>query len=97
MDVSAFQKQNENIATKDDIAKVDATLKNLFTRIKHMSILQAELARSNVPHNASSSFKATENVNTKILKRDFLAKQAQITAQWVADTPLEKPVATQKN
>jgi len=43
-----------------------------------------------VPQHASSSFVATENVNTKILKRDFLAKQAQITADWINDAPLDQ-------
>jgi hypothetical protein len=39
-----------------------------------MSILQSEMAKSLIPIKASGSFKATENVNTKLLRRDFLAK-----------------------
>ena len=41
-----------------------------------------------VPSKASGSFKATENVNTKLLRRDFIAKQASITAKWIMDTSL---------
>jgi hypothetical protein len=32
------------------------------------------LAKAFVPNKTSSSFKAEENINTKILRRDFLAK-----------------------
>jgi hypothetical protein len=46
----------------------------VYNRIKHISILQNELAKSLIPIKASGSFKATENINTKLLRRDFLAK-----------------------
>lgn len=35
-------------------------------RLKHLSILISELAKTNVPAKASSSFKGGENINTKI-------------------------------
>jgi len=38
----------------------------LNVRLKHMSILQSELAKAAIPNKASSSFKASENINTKL-------------------------------
>ena len=38
----------------------------LNVRLKHMAILQSELAKTTIPNKTSSSFKATENINTKI-------------------------------
>ena len=53
-----------------------------------MGILQCELAKQAVPSKASSSFKGGENINSKIQRRDFLSKQAQIMSQWITDMPL---------
>lgn len=62
-------------------------------RLKHLSILISELAKTNVPAKASSSFKGGENINTKIQRRDFLSKQAQITSHWITETPLQKDLS----
>ena len=43
-------------------------IENLYQRLRHLSILQVELARVLVPGNASSSMKAGETINTKIQK-----------------------------
>lgn len=61
-------------ASKTDLKEVYFTIDTLYQRLKHISILQTELAKSIVPSKASGSFKATENVNTKLLRRDFIAK-----------------------
>ena len=53
-----------------------------------MSVLQSELARAILPIQSSGSFKATENVNTKMQRRDYMAKQTQISANWILYTPL---------
>ena len=57
-------------------------------RLKQLSVLQAEAAALMVPTQASSSFTASENVNTKILKREYIAKQSKIAARWILDTPI---------
>jgi hypothetical protein len=54
-----------------------------------LSIISAEVARTIVPHNASSSMKAGETTNTKIIRRDYIAKQAKITADWITDLPID--------
>ena len=53
--------------------------------MRHLSILQVELARVLVPGNASSSMQAGETINTKIQKRDYLLKQSKLAAQWIID------------
>jgi hypothetical protein len=40
--------------------------------------MQLEFAKTIIPNKASGSFKATENLNTKLIRRDYLAKQAEI-------------------
>ena len=67
-------------------------IETVNTRLKHLSILITELAKTNVPAKASSSFKGGENINTKIQRRDFLSKQAQITSHWINETPLMKDI-----
>ncbi len=57
---------NDLKANKDQIKQVESLINALNTRMKHMSILQAEIAKSAVPNKASSSFKASENLNTKL-------------------------------
>jgi len=65
----------------------------LNVRLKHVSILISEIAKAAIPNKASSSFKASENINTKLQRRDFLSRQAQITSQWIAETPLSSTSA----
>jgi hypothetical protein len=38
--------------------------------------MQAEIAKLAIPSKASSSFKAKEEINTKLQRRDFISKQA---------------------
>jgi len=53
-------------ASKTDIEKVNVTIETLHHRLKQISILQSELAKSILPSKPSGSFKATENINTKL-------------------------------
>lgn len=55
-----------------------------------MSILLAEMAKTVVPSKASSSFKSGENINTKLMRRDFMRRQAEIVKQWIIDTDLHE-------
>ena len=50
--------------------------------------MQLELAKTIIPNKPCGSFKATENFNTKLLRRDYLAKQAEIQTQWILECPL---------
>ena len=50
--------------------------------------MQAEIAKVQIPSKASSSFKAKEEINTKLQRRDFLSKQAQLLSAWISETPL---------
>lgn len=68
----------------------EALIEALNVRLKHLGILQCEIAKAAVPSQSSSSFKGGENLNTQIQRRDFLSKQAQIMSQWISDMPLNK-------
>lgn len=81
-----FEKVSATKATIEDIDGVKALILNLSNQIKQVSILQAEIAKSGIPAMASSNFKAQEGLNATIYKRDYLARQAEITSNWIIDT-----------
>ena len=73
-DLELINRLQETKATKAQLKMMTKLIEALNVRLKHLSILQAELAKVSVPTQASSSFKAAENINTKIQRRDFLSK-----------------------
>lgn len=91
-DKAFVEKLGATKATKDDIEDVKATIDAVYQRIVHLSILQTEMAKSMVPQKSSSSFKAIETINTKIQQRDFLARQSQISTNWIMHAPLKESV-----
>lgn len=60
-------------------------IENLYSRIKHMSVMILEVTKVLLPGNASSSIKAGENINTKIYRRNQLMRQAEASCKWVSD------------
>lgn len=83
-----MEQVREETARNHDIVLLNQLLEAVYHRIKHLAILQTELAKSLVPMQSSGSFKATENINTKLIRRDFLAKQTQISTNWILTAPL---------
>ena len=61
-----MQTGDPNQASKKQLESAMTVIENLYQRLRHLSILQVELARVLVPGNASSSMKAGETINTKI-------------------------------
>jgi len=53
-------------ASKKELESAMSVIENLYQRLRHLSILQVELARVLVPGDASSSMQAGETINTKI-------------------------------
>jgi hypothetical protein len=89
VDVNKFNLEIKDKVDASEIPKIHHLVENLNTRMKQLSILQSEMARSLVPVMASSSLKGGENINTKMIRRDYIAKQAKITTDWILDTPLD--------
>lgn len=87
-DIELIEKLQQTKAQKTELAVTNSLIDQLHGRLKHMSILVAELAKASIPSKASSSFKGGEQLNTKIQRRDFLSKQAAIINQWITDTTL---------
>ena len=85
------------MASKEDLAKVTKNIDNLFAKLKQLSVVQAELARANIPCKASSSFTATENINSTIVRRDYLAKQAALTTKWILGGSIDEAKPTVPN
>ena len=73
--VGELTRLKDEKASKTDLQKINLTIEAVYDRLKHISILQSELAKSILPAKASGSFKATENINTTLQRRDFIAKQ----------------------
>ena len=88
VDCLTFDKYREEQVTQAHLAEMQATVETVNHRLQQLSVLHAEAAALMVPSQASSSFTASENVNTKILKREYIAKQSKIAARWILDTPI---------
>ena len=72
VDYETLEKMTHNKASRKEFdASVEITT-NLFNRLKHLSMLVVEVARVMVPGKSSSSLKATETINTKIQRRNYL-------------------------
>ena len=65
-DIEHVERMQESKAQKSELIYQNAKIEAVNERIKHLSILMAELAMANVPSKASSSFKGGENINTTI-------------------------------
>lgn len=66
-------------------------MESVHERLKHLSIVQVELARSMIPQKTVALYNKEEALNHKITRREFLLKQAQVTSQWVVDMPIIDP------
>jgi hypothetical protein len=88
VDCLTFDKYREEQVTKAHLAEMQSMVETVNHRLQQLSVLHAEVAALMVPSQASSSFTASENVNTKILKREYIAKQSKIAARWILDTPI---------
>ena len=55
-----------------------------------MSIITVELARSLLPIKSTNNYETTETKNALINRRDYLFKQAQVTAAWIEDFKIQK-------
>ena len=60
-------------ASKTEFNQLSSAIEALHDRLKQMSILQSEIAKSVLPTKASGSFNAKENINTKMKRREFVA------------------------
>ena len=85
-DIELIERLQATKAPKTDLETTNSLIDACNLRIKHISIVMTELAKAFVPSKASSSFKNGENINTKIQRRDFLSKQAQIVNSWISDS-----------
>ena len=60
-------------------------IESIHDRLKHISIIQVEIARSIIPQKSANNFQSVESKNSKLTRRDYLLKQAQLTASWIED------------
>lgn len=91
-DLRMIESLRQTKAQKSDVTEVQNLLSALNVRLKHVSILMAEMAKAVVPIKASSSMKGGENINTKLLRRDFVCRQAEILSRWINDTDLRSNI-----
>jgi hypothetical protein len=74
------QAVQEAKANKTDLEDCLALVESVHERLKHLSILQVELARSMIPQKTVALYNKEEAHNHKITRREFLLKQAQVTS-----------------
>ena len=51
--------------------------------LKHLSVLQADMAMSLLPEKTSGAFKTAADLNNSIKKREQLLDHAQIMCNWI--------------
>eukprot|EP00347_Sterkiella_histriomuscorum_P007153 403350064 len=86
-----IQNLNDAKASKLQVLQINQMIEQLLERIKQLSILQVETARTLIPQkNQGNGFEKTENLNSKISKREYLLKLTQLTAQWVDEFDMQK-------
>ena len=88
-DIILLQSVQEAKANKTDLEECLHLIDNVHERLKHLSIVQVEIARSMIPQKTTSTYNKEEAINHKITRREFLLKQASVTSQWVVDNPLK--------
>ena len=72
VDYDTMEKMTHSKASRKEFESSLEITTNLYQRLRHLSILVVELARVLVPGKSSSSLQATETINTKINRRNFL-------------------------
>ena len=60
----------------------------LNVKLKHVSVLQAEMAEQLIPPKVSSNFKDAQDLKASNIKKEKLSKQAKIICNWIYKTPL---------
>jgi hypothetical protein len=78
-----IKKIQDQKADRVDFKGNEKKIDSLNKRLKNVSILLTELAKSVIPHQASSNFNAPENINYKVTKQDFISKQALILQNFI--------------
>ena len=85
VDLETLDKVIDSKASRNDFQAQMEITSNLYSRLRLLSIMVVELARVMVPAKSSSSLKNTETINTKIQRRNYLFKQAQVACKWVTE------------
>lgn len=88
MNVIDYKKDIECRATNDDFHALTTIVTNVYRKLKQLGIVQCEIAKCILPQKASSFLNASENINTKQIRMQFVAKQAELTAAWINEAPL---------
>lgn len=70
-DVTSVQSVKDIKANKIDVEGCLNLIESVHERMKHISILQVEMARSLIPQKTSSTYNADEALNHKISRRNF--------------------------
>lgn len=95
--MALVQNMRDFKANKSEVEQCLMLIDTVHERLKHLSILQTEMARAMIPQKTPTTYNVDEAINHKIARREFLFKQAQVTSQWVVDQPLKIEEIVQNN
>ena len=76
----------------DELDQVRRVLQGFDEKLKHMSVLQAEIATSLVPTKTSGTFQNVADLNNSIKNREKLLDHAKIFCKWMYRKPLQRAV-----
>lgn len=75
-DILLVQDVQEVKANRQEVEECHLLIEGVHERLKHLSIVQVEMARQMVPQKSSTVYNKDEAINQKISRREFLLKQA---------------------
>ncbi|CDW87578.1 UNKNOWN [Stylonychia lemnae] len=83
--LSLIQNLDEIKASKAQVSNCYKILEQMHDRIRQISILMVETAKTIQPQKNSNNFEKTESLNSKIARRDYLLRLSKLTAQWIEE------------
>ena len=91
VDADVVQSLADAKANKVDVEGCVSLIEQLHDRLKHMAVLQVEMARTLLPSkSATNNFQNQEAKNSIVARRDYLFRQSQVTASWIQDFSIRR-------
>ena len=87
-DLELVRRLQETKATKVEFQQLTTSLENLNLKLKHISVLQSELANIIAPSKHAGNFKSEDDIKDSLKQREKLSKQAKIVCNWIYKEPI---------
>lgn len=86
-DLELVRRLHDEKAGLDEVDQVRHCISGLEEKLKHMSVLQAEIAMSLLPAKTSGTFQNVTDLNNSIKAREKLLGHAKLLCKWMYKKP----------